>query len=163
MTLVILYRRFYISGVVTTNWDRQVTLFNNFTSRPFEGEEERGTHCLHMLHYPKNLGRSATTVYLPFDLDSLHSCDPQMAGLDDSSFEGARKMLPCRLTKASEQHGCPLVRAQAQSTWQGLVYRNYYGHFMEGLHEPSVSQAWGLLNYNFKFNITVGRSNLEFQ
>ena len=125
-----------------TNWDRQITLFNNLVSGPFEGEEERGTHCLHMLHYPKNLGRFATMVYLPFDLDSSHSRDPQTAGLDDSSFEEAQKMLPCRLTKASEQHGCPLVRAQAQrfrthsvfwtislvSMWQGLVYRNYYGH-----------------------------------
>ena len=63
--------------------------------RPFEEEEEEekgpGTHCLRMLHYPKNLRGSDTIVnflvYWPFDLPSSSFHKERMVGLDRSIFE----------------------------------------------------------------------------
>ena len=67
---------------------------HSLVPRPFEEEEEEkgpGTHCLHMLHYPKNLRGSDTIVYflvyLPFDLYSLRFHKERMAELDGSIFE----------------------------------------------------------------------------
>ena len=66
---------------------------SSLVPRPFKEEEEKGpgTHCLHMLWYPKNLRGSDTIVYflvyLPFDLYSLRFCKERMAGLDGSIFK----------------------------------------------------------------------------
>jgi hypothetical protein len=50
-----------------------------------------GTHCLRMLRYPKNIRGSDTIVfclvYLPFDLNTLSSLNPEVIGMDGSIFE----------------------------------------------------------------------------
>jgi hypothetical protein len=73
-----------------------------------------------MLHYPKNLRGSDTIVfflvYLPFDLNTLSSRDPEVIGMDGSTFERdfevARKTLSCGSTKNFEQRGSALARGQ---------------------------------------------------
>ena len=59
--------------------------------KPFEKEKGPGTHRLHMLSCPKNLrGLDSIVfflVYLPFDLNSLSLCDPEITGVDGSTFK----------------------------------------------------------------------------
>ena len=93
----------------------------------YYAEEEKGpgTHRLRMLSYAKNLMGSDTIVfflvymYLPFDLNSFSSCDPEVTGVYGSTFERdfevARATLPYGSMKGFKQRGSTFsARASAK-------------------------------------------------